>query len=281
MNILTKIPNPGFFTHYNIMPEDFPAPWASAYGDDEFGYWMELTIKDAVQRFRWIHPGEFLMGSPSDEEDRIDEREAQHPIILTKGYWLADTSCTQAFWEAVMGENPSYFDKTSEASNLPVEQISWEDCQQVIKRLNGEIKGLQLRLPSEAEWEYACRAGNASPFSFGESLDSSQANFNGGYPYKAEKGEFRQRTVEVKSFESNAWGLYQMHGNVWEWCLDWYRDDYEADVLKDPVGPGSGKDRVLRGGSWRIEGLWLRSAFRAMDKLDVRDSYVGVRFAGG
>ncbi|WP_236848699.1 formylglycine-generating enzyme family protein [Candidatus Thiodictyon syntrophicum] len=146
------------------------------------------------------------MGSPAAEPERLDN-EKQHQVLLTQGLWLADTACTQALWEAVMGENPSGF----KGAERPVEQVDWEQVQAFIGRLNAAVPGLELRLPTEAEWEYGCRAGTNTPFSFGQTITTEQVNYDGNNPYAGgEKGPWRQETVAVKALPCNAWGLYQI-----------------------------------------------------------------------
>jgi len=257
-------------------PETFPFAWASDWGQDEYGLWVAFTYKGVRQAFRWIPAGRFKMGSPESEAGRY-YNELLHEVILTQGYWLADTTCTQALWQAVMGNNPSEFKKDLN----PVENVSWRDAIEFIDRLNNEQSGLDLRLPSEAEWEYACRAGTTTPFSFGENISSEQVNYNGDTPYAGtEKGLNRKQTVQVKALPCNAWGLYQMHGNVWEWCADWH-GEYPNRTLIDPQGPNEGTKRVLRGGSWVYSARSVRSAYRDRGDPDDRDSGIGLRLARG
>ncbi|WP_295393657.1 formylglycine-generating enzyme family protein [uncultured Thiodictyon sp.] len=252
-------------------PERFPAPWASDWGEDPCGLWQALTYLGVRQGFRWIPPGRFQMGSPQGEHARDDD-ERQHEVILTRGCWLAETACTQALWQAVMGENPSHF----KGEQRPVEQVSWHDVQPFIDRLNGLAPGLAARLPTEAEWEYACRAGTTTPFSCGEDIDPGQANYDGNYPYRGEKkGLYREQTVDVASLPANPWGLYEMHGNVWEWCQDWF-GEYPSSSVSDPVGPASGGRRVRRGGSWFSDGRYLRCAYRS--HLDPGNRFQGAGF---
>ena len=259
------------------LPNPFPAPWASAWGEDRFGLWMTLVYQTAKQTFRWIEPGTFLMGSPETELER-DNDETQHVVTLTQGYWLADSACTQALWLAVMGENPSHF---TENPNNPVEQVSWKDVQGFIEKLNGFVQGLNARLPTEAEWEYACRAGTTTPFAFGDTITPEQVNYDGNYPYAdGAKGLYREQTVPVKSLPPNPWGLYEMHGNVWEWCEDWF-GDYAAEPQTDPHGPETGAYRVLRGGSWYNFGRYVRSANRGRYEPDYGSFNFGFRLALG
>src|SRR5262249_26689915 len=151
------------------------------------------------------------------EEGRSDD-EVQHRVTLTGGFFLGVHQVTQAQWQMVMGSKPSRF----KGENLPVERVSWDDCQEFCKRL-AERDGKRYRLPTEAEWGYACRAGTATPFPFGETISPDQANYGGYYTYgKGKEGVYRQKTTPVGSFPANAWGLFDMHGNVYEWCEDWY-----------------------------------------------------------
>jgi sulfatase modifying factor 1 len=263
----------------SFFPDPFPLPWASDWGeDDQFGLWMALTLGDARQVFRWIAPGRFLMGSPPDEPERSAEREAQHEVTLSRGFWLADTACTQAFWQAVTGRNPSHF---KDDQRNPVEQVSWDDVQTFIAELQRRLPGFPVRLPTEAEWEYACRAGTKTPFSFGENITPELVNYNGNYPYAGgEKGLYREKPVPVASLPANPWGLYEMHGNVWEWCADWY-GDYPTEPQVDPQGPQSGGSRVLRGGSWNDDGGGVRSALRLRGVPGDRYDFIGFRLALG
>ncbi|SER13011.1 Formylglycine-generating enzyme, required for sulfatase activity, contains SUMF1/FGE domain [Nitrosomonas sp. Nm51] len=261
---------------HTIFPEEFPESWASDWGEDEFGLWMAFTYKGVRQAFRWCEPGTFLMGSPEDEPERDDD-EPQHEVTLTKGFWIAGTTVTQALWQVVMGENPSRF----QGEERPVETVSWEDAQAFISKMNGLKAELKLCLPTEAQWEYACRAGTTTPFSRGDQIDSSLVNFDGNYPYNnGQHSEYREQTVDVKALPCNDWGLYQMHGNVWEWCQDWYGDSSPKPVT-DPQGPDTGDSRVLRGGSWIINGRNCRSAFRSPDDPSLRNVDFGFRLARG
>lgn len=259
----------------------FVAPaWAKEWGVDCFGLYADLSFRSVTQRFRWIEPGTFLMGSPASEPERYDD-EVQHSVTLTKGFWLADTACTQQFWQAVMDENPSHF---QDDVNKPVENVSWHEIQGFIEKVNSAMPELQLRLPSEAEWEYACRAGTETPFSFGDNITSKQVNYDGTVPYvNGEKSEYRQTTVAVKSLPANAWGLYEMHGNVWEWCRDGWRKDLGSEAVTDPLfdPPDQDVDRVLRGGGWGHDGRIVRSAIRGRYQPGSRLNYFGFRLALG
>ena len=220
-----------------------------------------------------------MMGSPKEEPERepFGKDETQHQVILTEGYWLGETTVSQALWEVVMEENLSNF----KSPERPVENVSWEDAQQFLKKFNSKRVDLGFRLPTEAEWEYACRAGTTTTFWFGENITPTQVNYNGDYPYaNGEKGRNRQETIEVKALPSNSWGLYQMHGNVWEWCEDWY-GEYPKGPVTDPKGSETGDDRVLRGGSWSYYGGYCRSAYRFRNPPDLRNVSAGFRLARG
>lgn len=215
-----------------------PPLWADDWDTDEYGHWVTFSITDKqgkkiTQRMRWIEPGTFLMGSPQDEPERDDDEGPQHQVTISQGFWLFDTACTQALWQAVMGKNPSRF----KGADRPVENVSWNNCQDFLKRLNKRLPGLDLNLPTEAQWEYACRAGTTTPFSFGLNITPEQVNYNGEYPYPGgKKGSYRGETVPVASLPPNPWGLYEMHGNVDEWCQDGLRT-YQQTAETDPVGP--------------------------------------------
>ncbi len=254
---------------------DWPE-WADRVGCDEYGLYAEFIVETVTQRMRWIRPGTFRMGSPENEPER-SKNERQHRVTLTRGYWLADTAVTQSLWEAVWMGNPSRF----KGKVRPVEKVSWNDCMLFIENINELKPGLDIRLPTEAEWEYACRAGTETPFSFGRNITPEQVNYDGNHPYaKGEKAKYRKETVEVKSLPANPWGLYEMHGNVWEWCSDWY-GDYPEGVVDDPHGPEHGVNRVLRGGSWVGYGGDVRSALRFRDEPGFRDNFTGFRLARG
>lgn len=223
----------------------------------------------------------FMMGSPETEDGHVSD-EKQHEVVLTRGYWMMETEVTQGLWKEVMdGKNPSYFKGDDKR---PVETVRWEDCQKFIRKLNegGELpKGLRAELPTEAQWEYACRAGRRTVFHYGDSLGSHQANFDGGFPYGgASEGPDKQSTVAVRSYQPNRWGLYDMHGNVWEWCADWYDKDYykAQGAGRDPTGPAEdGRYRVLRGGCWGCLARNCRSARRYRSSPDSRSNYIGFR----
>lgn len=214
--------------------------------------------------FVYIQPGNFTMGS---ENGQSDER-PPHDVTLSRGFLMQTTEVTQAQWKAVMGNNPSNF---SGCDDCPVETVSWDDCQEFIKRLNGMEGTLAYRLPTEAEWEYACRAGSTTNYYFGDSEASL-----GDYAWY--DGNSGSRTHQVAQKQPNAWGLYDMAGNVWEWCSDWYNSNYYAKSPNvDPVGLGLGASRVNRGGSWYDDAWNCRSADRGGDLPRLRFIHLGFR----
>ncbi len=231
---------------------------------------LEASPAGVPANFVYIRGGSFTMGSPSYEPGR-ESNEAQHQVRLSD-YYMGKYEVTQAEWEPVTGTNPSYF----KGVNLPVESVSWDDCQAFIETLNRKT-GKTYRLPMEAEWEYACRAGTTIPFNTGGNLTTDQANYEGNFPYNNnQKGIYRQNTVAVNSFTPNAWGLYNMHGNVWEWCSDWY-GAFGSVAVTNPAGPTTGSSRVLRGGGWDDAAGGCRSADRRGDHPGGRSSSVGFR----
>jgi uncharacterized protein (TIGR02996 family) len=218
----------------------------------------------------WVPPGIFLMGSPPQEPGRQDD-EVQHQVTLTQGFYMAVHPVTQAQWQAVMGANPSCF----QDENRPVEGVSWGDCQDFCRALTRK-EGLRTeppfsyRLPTEAEWEYACRAATTTPFFFGKALSLEQANYHATY------SPHRRGTTPVASFPANVWGLHDLHGNIFEWCADWYAP-YPARAVEDPCVREGESVRVLRGGSWHSLAHRCRSACRGWAAPDYRGSDVGCR----
>lgn len=221
--------------------------------------------------FAWIAPGSFLMGSSANEKER-EVNEDQHKVRLSKGFFMGIHPVTQAQWRTVMGVNPSRF----QGDTLPVEQVSWHECIEFCKKLT-VMDGKQYRLPSEAEWEYACRAGTLTPFHFGETISTDEANFDGKYVYgKGKEGPYRQKTTPVDSFPPNSWGLYDLHGNVWEWCSDWH-SAYPTEDAVDYQGPLNGTERVIRGGAWNQIPRRCRSAHRDYADPRKRRKDIGIR----
>lgn len=210
---------------------------------DHLGVPIKIT-NSLKMTFVLIPPGRFTMGSPPEEEwHQADE--IQHEVTITKPFYLGTTEVTQSQWQAVMKNNSSF----STGDDLPVDTVTWEDavvfCQKLSRR-----EGKTYRLPTEAEWEYACRAGTTTPFFTGKTITPEQANYDGTKTYgDGPKGVFRETSTPVGSFPANPWGLHDMHGNLWEWCADWY-GPYPAGPVSDPKGPPTGEARVIRGGCW-------------------------------
>jgi formylglycine-generating enzyme required for sulfatase activity len=219
-------------------------------------------------KFVLIPAGTFKMGSPKGESGREDD-ERQHRVTISKPFYLQYTEVTQGQWQQVMGKNPANFKKCGK--NCPVERVSWEDAQEFIKKLNRMEKTDKYRLPTEAEWEYACRAGSTTRFSFGD----DEAKLEQFAWYENNSGD---QTHPVGQLKPNAWGLYDMHGNVWEWCQDWF-GKYPTRSVTDPTGSASGERRVLRGGSWGYDARFIRSANRGHDNPGIRYNHFGFRVA--
>ena len=224
-----------------------------------------------------IPKGTFMMGSPESEKGR-NENETQYEVTISKDYYLGVHEVTQAQYEKVIGKNPSHFQGEKiqgSSSNHPVEKVSWEDAVEFCKKLSDlpeeKKAGRVYRLPTEAEWEYVCRAGGKSAYSFGESSKSL-----GDYAWFNENSN--RQTHPVGEKKANARGLYDMQGNVWEWCSDWY-DEYPKGTVSDPTGPKGGSLRVGRGGSWDFVAALCRSAFRGRVVPSYRSSDFGFRVA--
>ncbi len=219
---------------------------------------VPIQVTNSIgMKFSLIPPGQFSMGSPAKEEWHRDD-EPLHRVTISKPYYMATTEVTQREWKALMGTNPSF----CTGDDLPVETVTWEQAAEFCNKLSLK-EGAKYRLPTEAEWEFACRAGSTTPFYTGQTISTDQANYDGNYTYaNGRKGDFREATTEAGKLEDNAWGLFDMHGNVWEWCADWYAEYPAADVT-DPTGPAGGDRRVFRGGSWVNFPAVCRSANRA------------------
>ena len=213
----------------------------------------------------FIPAGKFKMGSPETEKGR-QKNETQHDVTLTKSFLIGKYEVTQEQWEALMGKNPS----VNLGTKLPVTNVSWVECQEFIKVLNLKTNG-EYRLPTESEWEYSCRAGTNTATAFGETSTSKDANYDES---KIDK------PVAVGSYKPNAFGLYDMHGNVWEWCSDWFAN-YPEGPLSDPVGPKEGVRRVVRGGSFNyFYVLNIRSSYRGdFNVPSSRTTGIGFRLA--
>jgi formylglycine-generating enzyme len=261
---------------FRVLPDPFPPACATAWGDDRYGLWCEITVKGVVQRLRWVEPGVFWMGSTDDEraslslqatdsfKNWIKSEAPRHRVRLTQGFWLADTACTQALWHALVGHNRSRFKGDSD---LPVEQVSWDEVTTTfLPALNQYLAESEVFLPTEAQWEYACRAGTKTAYNFGETITKDQVNFGS------------KRTVPVKTLSVNRWGLCQMQGNVWEWCADAQRT-YTEESMTDPHGGLGESGRMLRGGSWHSEAAWTRCAYRRSVHSSNHSGGFGFRFA--
>lgn len=246
------------------------------------------VVKNSIgMEFVYVPAGSFMMGSTAREIDieLIDEDEGpQHRVTIREGFYMGQYEVSIAEWSAVMGDIPEGMKdldgKFKESKRQPVVSVSWNDAQDFIKKLNARGDGYTYRLPTEAEWEYACRAGTTTPFAFGSSLSSDQANFDGDYPDGgASKGVYRQKTTPVGSFPPNAWGLYDMHGNVWEWCEDVWHDSYNGAPIDGSawLRGGMQEGRVMRGGSWDDFSSGVRSARRGSVASDQRDNLIGFR----
>ncbi len=283
------------------LADGHPPPWASEWGEDDHGVFVAFAVGEVSQRLRWIPPGRFRMGSPETETGRRDHEGPRHHVTLSRGFWLGDTPCPQALWLAVTGDNPSRF----RTPDRPVERVSWQDCRTFLEQLNGRIPGLEARLPSEAEWEYACRAGTETGTYAGELEILGENNAplldeiawyggNSGLGFELEDGwdssgwsekqyaHAKAGTHPVAQKEPNAWGLRDMLGNVWEWCEDsWdYGEPYSVEAAVDPVGH-EGSERVFRGGSWSTFARYVRSAARRAAPPGYRGGSLGFRLARG
>ncbi|MEN8217618.1 MAG: formylglycine-generating enzyme family protein [Pseudomonadota bacterium] len=241
----------------------------------------------------YIPGGTFMMGSPENEKGHWSAEEPQHKVTI-EPFYMSKYPVTQAQWEALMGNNPSYF----KGENRPVETVSWHDAVAFCQRLS-EKTGKSYGLPSEAQWEYSCRAGTTTPFYFGETITTDLANYYGNYTYgSGPKGVYRKQTTEVGSFPPNAFGLYNMHGNVWEWCADPWHDNYEGALSDERVWEDEEKEEgflaklfgrkkegksnslaVIRGGSWLNEQWNVRVTYRGRNSVVGRDGSVGFRLA--
>ena len=246
------------------------------------GYELELAKGIAITMVQ-IPAGSFQMGSPDTEAERLENEGPQHRVEL-QSFFLGQTPVTQAQWQAVaswpqvelkLNPDPARF----KGANRPVEQVSWEEAMEFCRRLSQRSK-LVYTLPSEAQWEYACRAGTTTPFALGDTLTTDLANYDGNFTYGfGPKGQYREQTTEVGSFAANAWGLQDMHGNIWEWCLDHWHDDYRGAPSDGSawVSGGDQTRRLLRGGSWNSDPRLCRSAIRNWWPQDGRYAYVGFR----
>lgn len=257
---------------------DFPPSWASTWGDDRFGLWAGLTVRGVTQRMRWIEPSDevgFRMGSPRAERYVITHEDvrkwagnSEHEprrVVVVPGFWLADTPCTQAFWQAVMGDNPSHFQDVPDAQQHPVEQVSFDDVERFLAILDAlpeaRLRG-RAALPTEVQWEHAVRGGSTTAYWWGDETHGPRANW----------GNRRKTTTPVGHYAANPWGLFDVHGNVWEWCADPWRQ--RLDRLEAETDPSA---RVVRGGSWFSHSGYARSACRGRRLCGRRSPLQGFR----
>lgn len=268
--------------------------WAAEWGEDRFGVFAILRIGEAEQKLRFIPPGSFLMGSPKNEQGRQDWEQPQHLVKLTEGFWLADTPCTQELWQEVMGANPSRF----KSPRRPVELVSWEDVQLFLRRLEERLPSAGTGLPTEEQWEYACRAGTTTSTYAGEIEVLGERNAplldgiawyggNSGVAFELNNGhdtsDWREMQDEHKRAGTrivglknpNAWGFFDMLGNVWEWCVDPWREG--------PVSTSGSAEmatyRVIRGGSWDDFARSVRAAYRYWYGPSFHLAALGFRFS--
>lgn len=240
----------------------------------ELGEGRCIKINDDVEmELVWCSAGSFDMGSPETEIGR-NSNEKLHSVRISKGFWIGKYPVTQDQWESVMGSNPSFF----KGGRLPVERVSWYECVEFTQKLSSLVKE-DVSLPTEAQWEYACRSGCQSAYYWGSNdLNGDKANCDGTIPNGAEgvqKGPNRMHTSEVGSYPPNAWGLFDMSGNVYEWCMDWY--GLYDDKGVDPKGPRFGASKIYRGGNWCNGARFCRSAARAYNTPDFKSSRCGLR----
>jgi formylglycine-generating enzyme required for sulfatase activity len=277
------------------------APQCGARADDsedragkraEYAFDRTATVHlggGVTMEFVLILPGKFLMGSPTDERDHT-AAETQHVVFITKPFYLAKYPTTQEQYEALTGNNPCAFSakgggkdqvKGLDTKRFPADSITWTGAKAYCDLLTKKDGRRKFRLPTEAEWEYACRAGTTTPYHFGSALNGKQANCDGTVPYGTDtKGPSLRRPTTVGSYPANAWGLHDMHGNVYQWCEDWY-GPYDGLPEKDPVRDGQQQQgsRVLRSGAWDLYATFCRAAFRDHLNPDAHNASVGFRVA--
>jgi len=278
-------------TSWHPLQSGYPPSWASGWGQDEYGVFAEITVETITQRLRWCPQGAFRMGSPTTEHGRVEVEGPQVQVNFATGFWLFDTPVSKALYQSIIGIDPA----GPEDQDHPVTSVSWKDAGEFLSKLNGRIPGLNLRMPSEAEWEYACRAGSDTPFEpnvarqfSGQNTTSEEVNYDGDYPYKGtQKGIYRKKTVPTKGdgFRPNKWGLWHMHGNVWEWCADIWSNSHDGAATDGSARQASQQAdesvRVLRGGSWGDLAGDCRSASRLRLAPDYRYDTIGFRPARG
>jgi formylglycine-generating enzyme len=256
--------------------------WASTYGVDKCGAFARFYVENVPFTWRWIPPGHFTMDSPEGEFGRALDEGPQHTVTISRGFWLGETPVTQAQWGVLgglAGAGPSQFREP----NKPVVSVNWFESRAFAEQLNARFPGLQSDLPTEAQWEYACRAGTDSAFNDG--ADCTQPM--GKDPALDALGWYYANSIhihDVRQKQPNAWGLYDMHGGVWEWCLDaWDTKTYERRLAGtvDPVEQSldESADRVVRGGSWIEQAPACRAAYRSLGEPGIRRIGLGFRLA--
>ena len=290
---------------HRVLVNHFPPLWANSWGEDEYGLWADLTITSngttATQKMRWIEPSQeagFLMGSTQTDRDNIqdedyrelaNDRESEpFSMHVKNGFWLANTPCTQSFWTAVVGSNPSHFKDASNAANLPVENIAFKDDENkdasiefFLELLNQNLQSLSAQelnpyalikadLPTEIEWEYACRADTTTAYWWGDDFEENRANTN---LHNNKTWDDKEGTSQVFLYPPNPWGLYDMHGNVWEWTSSNWKENLTDVNAEEEVSL-----RVLRGGSWFGHPVDTRAAYRNLGHLVDRVLTRGFRF---
>jgi len=241
---------------------------------------LEKTITNSIgMEFVLVPGGTFKMGSPQDEPNRRGN-EIEHQVTISKAFYMQTTEVTVKQWRAIMGKR--FFSKKKGTDHMPVVKVSWQDGIGFIEKLNALNEGV-YRLPTEAEWEYACRAGTTSAYAWGKTIDCNNAMYANNtlktdscVSFVESKGLPADQPAPVKSYSPNAWGLYDMEGNVYEWCRDWYGRDAK-DAVVDPRGPSSGTARVRRGGSWYGPGTRCRCAYRNLSNPANRYQTTGFR----
>jgi formylglycine-generating enzyme required for sulfatase activity len=261
-----------------------PVPTLAAFTGSNAGEEREV----AALKLCWCPPGRFRMGSPPDEPERRPD-EAQVEVTLTKGFWVGKYEVTQGQWQRVMGAFP-HQQPPGEGDDFPVVEVNYGEAEAFCHKLTERARqsgnlpgGWAFRLPTEAQWEYACRAGATTATSFGDKLSSRQANFQGQPYHGAGKGPSLRRASAVGSYPANAWGLRDMHGNVYEWCRDWYHqqlpggDDPDLSLRKGAMNRDGTFSRVRRGGAWCDDGLACRSARRHRYEPERRSDHIGFR----
>ena len=287
-------------------PAGAPLPVHLAAGN-KAGDRTEINVAGVNVALRWCPPGKFMMGSPESEAERGKD-ETVHEVTLTQGFWMTETEITQALWNKLAANTRPKF----KGSDQPAEPVTWYDAVDFCNKLStasglapayainkdakdpantGDEKGDPLkwqvttvpssngfRLPTEAQWEYACRAGTTTAFSWGNNtINPSLANYNGGNVYNGgEKGAYLEKTMPVGSYAPNPWGFLDMHGNIWEWCWDWH-GPYGQGNATDPTGPASGSSRIIRGGVWHYKPAYVRCAHRYKNKPAVIWDLLGMR----